>query len=94
MKENKLSDKLKKNLLDMNYNKYLYYFNTSVILLFTYVIGILIGFITKQINYRSLNQMMAVAVVSILVVGVIILLLLNFLDHLRKIVIEMKKLKV
>lgn len=42
----KLGDKIKKNLLDLQYNKYLQYYNTSTIILFTYVIGVVIGFIT------------------------------------------------
>ena len=60
----RLSDKTKKNLLDLEYNKHLQYYNTSIILLFTYIIGISIAFITKQIDYRNPRQLVMVAIVS------------------------------
>ena len=34
---------IKKNILDLNYNKHLQYLNVCIVLLFTYLIGILIG---------------------------------------------------
>ncbi len=94
MKVKELSDNLKKNLLDIHYNRYLSYSNNCIIFLFTYIIAILIGFITNQIDYRNLNQIFAVGVVSFFVINVIVLLLLNFRVHLKKIVKEMKKLGI
>jgi len=49
-----LSDNIKKNLLDIKHQRYLQYFNTSTIILFTYIVGIIIGFITKQIDHSNL----------------------------------------
>ncbi len=73
--EKRLPDKVRKNLLDLNYNKYLQYFTTSIILFFTYIIAVLVGFITKQINYTNLGQMIMVAIVSIIVITVLLLLM-------------------
>ncbi|MDD5086319.1 MAG: hypothetical protein PHV16_01060 [Candidatus Nanoarchaeia archaeon] len=92
--DNYISDKVKKNLLDLNYNKYLQYFNTSIILLFTYIIALMVGFITRQINYNNLGQMIMVAVVSIIVISVLLLLMQKFRGHQRMIFNEIRKLRI
>ena len=94
MANKKLSDKTKKNLLDLEYNKYLQYYNTSIIVLLTYIIGTTIAFLTKQINYKDSGQLLSVAVVSIVVIGVIIILMLKFKDNLTTISKEIEKLKL
>lgn len=94
MVNKEISDKVKKNLLDIHYNKYLSYFNTTIILLFSYIIALLIGFITSQIDYRNTNQVYAVSVFSFIIIYIFIMFLLNFRDHLRKIPKEIKKLKL
>ena len=94
MANKKLSDKTKKNLLDLEYNKYLQYYNTSIIVLLTYIIGTTIAFLTKQINYKDSGQLLSVAVVSIVVIGVIIILMLKFKDNLTNISKEIEKLKL
>ena len=91
---NRLSDKIKKNLLDLEYNKYLQYYNTSIILLFTYFIGVSIAFITKQIDYKNPRQLLLVALISIVVMGLLIILMLRFRENLRHIPKEVKKLKL
>ena len=48
---------LKKNLLDLNYNKYIQYKNTFVILFFTNVIGWIVAFATNQINFNNYFQL-------------------------------------
>jgi len=92
--EKKLPDKVKKNLLDLNYNKYLQYFNTSIILFFTYIIAVLVGFITKQIDYTNPGQMIMVAIVSIMVITVLLLLMQRFRWHQNIILKEIRKLKL
>lgn len=89
-----LSDKTKKNLLDLEFNKNLQYYNTAIILLFTYVTGTFIAFITKQINYKNAIQLSLVIIISIGFVGVIIFLILKFKNNLAKISREIKKLKL
>ncbi len=94
MMTDSLPDKVKKNLLDLQYNRYLQSYNTSIIVLFTFLIGIGIAFITKQIDYTSFNQMLAVATITIAVVAVIVLLMLQFKGHMSNILQEIKKLKL
>lgn len=94
MMANSLPDKVKKNLLDLQYNRYLQSYNTSIIVLFTFLIGIGVAFITKQVDYNSFNQMLSIATITIAVVAVIVLLMLQFKGHMSNILKEIKKLKL
>lgn len=87
-----LPREIKKNLLDLQYNKYLQYFNTSVILLFTYFIGVGIAFVTKQVDYTNTKQLSVVAILSVAVVVSTTLFMLNFKEHMKSILEEIKKL--
>lgn len=89
-----LPDRVKKNLLDLQYNKYLQYYNTSIILLFTYFIGVGIAFITKQIDISDPRQFLSLSVVSASVTVLIILFMLNFKNHQQNILTEIKRLKI
>jgi len=93
MPDEKLPDRIKKNILDLHYNKYLQYYNTAIIIFFTYCIGIAIAFITKQIDYKNLNQLLSVGFVTISFVSIIITLMLKFKKHLINILEEIKKLR-
>ena len=89
-----LSEGVKKNLLDLQYAKYLQYYTTAVIILFTYGIGVAIAFITKQIDFYSIGQMLLVFLISMAVVSVVVMLMLDFKGHLSNITAEIKKLDV
>lgn len=78
----------------MEYHKYLQYYNTSVIILFTYFIAVVIAFVTKQIDYSNLRQLMFVGLLSIGFVGLIIFLMLKLKENLTRIPKEIKKLKL
>jgi len=58
---------LKKNLLDLNYNKCLQHYNTLVNMLFAYYFGLIIGIITKQIDYNDEKHLAFVLVFSIII---------------------------
>ena len=90
----KISERLKKNLLELQYQKNLQYFNTTIILLFTYIIGVFIVFITKQIDYRNFNQLILIGIISIAFLSILILLLLKFKNNSNKIISEIKELKI
>ncbi len=90
----KLSERTKKNLLDLQYNKFLQYYNTSIIILFTYLIALAIGFVTKQINYRDTGQLTLVVPISIGIITILTLSMLRFKDHLKNILEEVKKLRM
>ncbi len=89
-----MPDQVKKNLLDLQYNKYLQYYNTSIIILFTYFIGAGIAFITKQINISEPKQFLSLMVMSISITVLIILSMLHFKNHQQNILDEIKKLKI
>ncbi|MBI3033109.1 hypothetical protein HYY69_06550 [Candidatus Woesearchaeota archaeon] len=92
MKEKEISSDLKKNILDLQYNKYMQYFNTAIIILFTYFIGIGIAFVTKQVGYNNPPQLLIVAVISLGIITPTILLMLKFKDHMNNILDEIKNL--
>lgn len=89
-----LSDRVKKNLLDLQYNKYLQYYTTSIIILFTYFIGLGIAFITKQIDIGEPRQFLSLMVISISITVLIILSMLRFKNHQQNILDEIKNLKI
>ena len=88
-----MDDKVRKNLLDLNYNKYLQYFNTCIILLFTYFIGLVIALFSKQINYENLWHLVLVFIFSLTFLGSILLLMKKFRLHLIKITKEIENLR-
>ena len=94
MPKTKLNDRTKKNLLDLDHNKYLQYYNTSLILLFTYFIGTFIAFVTKQIDYKNINQLTLFILVSVAFLVPIIIFMKKSKEQLRNIPKEIKKLKL
>jgi len=50
-----MNDETKKNILDLQFQKYLIIASTSVIIFFTYIIGVGITVLTKQINLNSIT---------------------------------------
>jgi len=51
----KISSKLMKNILDFNYTKQVQYKTTAIIISFTYIVGVVIAFITKQLDFSYRN---------------------------------------
>ena len=83
---------IQKNLLDLEYGKQLQYLTTSLIVLFTYVIGIVIAFFTRQIAYINAPQLFALGVISMLVMICTTLFVANAQSRMRMIVKEIKQL--
>lgn len=75
----------KKNVLDLYFQKYLSVATTSVIIAFTYFIGIGIAILTKQIKLDDFIVMGAVFVISAGVLGVCSILFFNAIFHLKNI---------
>ncbi len=90
----RISESTKKNLLDLQYSKYLQYYNTSIIILFTYFIGVSIAFVTKQVDIYAPTELIMVGALTIGVVYIITLLMLSFREHLRNIFDEIRKLEL
>jgi len=84
---------LRKNILDLEYNKYLQYYTTSIILLFTYVIGIAIALLTRQIDYNNSFHMVFSATISFFIIIFVLVLISNFRRELIIIPKEIMKLE-
>jgi len=83
---------IRKNLLDLEYQKYLQFYTTSIIILFTYIIGIGIALLTNQININDYNQLAVLIIMSSTIVGISLASLLIFNINLKRINEEVKKL--
>ncbi|MBI4439988.1 hypothetical protein HY638_03370 [Candidatus Woesearchaeota archaeon] len=75
----------KKNILDLQHSRNLQYLNTAFISLFTYVIGIVIGFVTNEISYRNPEQVMMTAIISAIVVSAFLLIIQRYRTRLYRI---------
>jgi len=64
-----MKDTIKKNILDLNYNKCLQYKITSIIILLMYLFGIIIRILTKQILLTNIRILAFILITS----GVIII---------------------
>lgn len=85
---------VKKNLLDLHYQRYLQYSTTATILLVTYYIGVSIALITEQINFTNPLSVGLLILLSILITGIVGNLLLYFGHHLKNIQSEIRKLNL
>ena len=83
---------IKKNILDLNYNKHLQYLNVCIVLLFTYLIVILISFFSKQLSYNNKDDLLILFIISIILFGIIILSLLIINSKMKSIIKEIEKL--
>ncbi|MEK6948163.1 MAG: hypothetical protein AABX19_02870 [Nanoarchaeota archaeon] len=88
------SDKIKKNLLDLEYNKNLQYLNTTIVILFTYIIGLIIAFITKQIDIKNNIQLSIVTIVSLTLTFLLFAVLILIKDSMKRILFDIKQLKI
>lgn len=75
----------KKNVLDLHFQKYLSIATTSVIIAFTYFIGISIAIFTKQIKLDDFMIMGAVFVISAGIFGICSVFFFNAVFHLKNI---------
>jgi len=89
-----MNDKIKKNLFDLDYNKYLQYFNTCIIIIFIYIIGLLIAIFIKQIDISKTNELLFLTFISLIFFLVILSVLLKLKYNLKNITEEIKKLNL
>jgi len=80
-----MNDRIKKNLLDLKYSKYLQYYNTTIILLATYLIGLSIALISNQISTSNPINFFFALILSLIYCGTIIKFAINFKKQLHKI---------
>jgi len=75
----------KKNVLDLQFQKYLTTASTSVIIAFTYLVGVGIALLTKQINLNDFLIVGVLIVVSMGILGICSTLFFNAIFHLKNI---------
>jgi hypothetical protein len=75
----------RKNVLDLQFQKYLSIASTSIILSFTYFLGVGIALVTKQIVLDNFFTAGALFVISAGVLGICVSLFFNAVYHLRTI---------
>ena len=82
----------KKNILDLQFQKYLTIASTSIIIAFTYFIGVGIAIFSKQIQLNNFVSMGSLLVISAGVLGICSTLFFNALFHLKNIPSVVKEL--
>jgi putative effector of murein hydrolase len=85
-------ESIKKNILDLQFQKYLITASTSIIIAFTYTIGVGIAILSKQIRLDNFNDMAVVFVISSGILGLCVALFLNSLFHIKNIPLALKTL--
>ena len=82
----------KKNILDLQFQKYLIIASTSIIVAFTYFIGVGIALFSKQIALDNFVSMGSLFVISARILGVCGIIFFNARFHLKNILDMVKKL--
>ncbi len=75
----------KKNILDLQFQKNLIIASTSAVIAFTYLIGVGIALLTKQIKLDDFTNMGALFVLSAGILGSCSILFFNAIFHLKNI---------
>ncbi len=90
-----MNDKLfiRKNILDTDMQKYLQVASVSVIVGFTYFIGIIIAILTHQINWRSFIDMGILGILSTLIFSLVISFLISSIKKIGKITKAIRKIE-
>jgi hypothetical protein len=73
----------RKNILDLEFQKNLQYLNTSIILLFTYLTGVILALMTGQIS--TMTQALLVITISAVLATIILMIMIHFRENLKSI---------
>ena len=87
------SAQLRKNLLDLEHTRALQYFTTTIILIFTYIAGVIIALLTKQVDYADERQRVLFFFITFVVLGLGIFFLQRFRQQLRTTIGAIRRLK-
>ena len=82
---------IRKNLLDLKYNKNLQYFNTTIIALLTFLLGIIIAYISQDILFTLDNSLIFLSI-TVIIMSMCVISLINFHNKMRNIEKEIKNL--
>lgn len=84
---------IKKNLLDLEYQRYLQLYTAVLILIFTYIIGIMVAFLTKQIDIKDVNQIWILVAITLFFMIFAFYFITKFSNNLTKIKEEIKNIE-
>ncbi|HIH26128.1 hypothetical protein J4476_02700 [Candidatus Woesearchaeota archaeon] len=87
-----MESNIRKNILDLSYNKYLQYLNACIVLFFTYLIGILIAFLTKQLSYSNNTDMIIFFAISVMFLVIMLSSFIHVKSKMKNIIIEIESL--
>jgi len=83
---------IRKTLLELHFSKNLQYKITTIFILFSYLIAVLIAFLSKQLDIKNFSDVFIISIISFPILYIMILLLRNFDFHLNNILEELKNL--
>ena len=89
-----MNPRITKNLLDLEFNKYLQIYNASIILLFSFLVGLLVALLTNQIDFSDKIQVGTFFIASIVVIFAIISFMVRSHYKLKLIPKEISKLEI
>ena len=76
---------IKKNILDLHFQKHLTILTISIMIFFTYLIAIILATLTKQIEFDNSFSISILILFSIIILGPCLIFLFNSLFHIKNI---------
>ena len=76
---------IQKNIFDLEYSKYLQFYTTGIIILFTYIMGIGVAFLTGQLDLANPTSIISAFSVSLVFLLVLLFHLLKYRRQLKAI---------
>ncbi|HIG95663.1 TPA: hypothetical protein HA249_02100 [Candidatus Woesearchaeota archaeon] len=92
MYKQKNQDIIKKNLLDLDHTTYLQYTNTTTVIMFTYLVGLLVAWLTNQISFSEPKHALKIVALTIVFFFITHGLLVHFYRKIKNIKEEIKNL--
>jgi len=80
-----IEDGLMKNILVINYTKHVQYKTTAIIVGFTYIVGVVIAFMTRQLSFSDKTQIIVVIIFSLIVLVLCVYTILDSQKHINRI---------
>lgn len=84
---------LRKNILDAELHKNLIIASTSAIIIFTYIIGLTIAMLSKQINTNNLNQLITILSLTSILISIVLYFFIDSILKIKRVIKALKKLK-
>jgi len=83
--EKNLNSRIKKNILDLEFQKYLIIASTSIVILFTFLTGVALAFLVKDMSFSDLDTMVPLSIISLIVIVPCIVFFVSSIKHIGNI---------